>query len=80
MCAEGLNSPSLSPSATPRVPMLRLLIAALATAAAAAAPPKCTYVPASAEGTKCVAGCFIERTKLCAVNCPYRNVAGKCVK
>lgn len=60
--------------------MLRLLVAALATAAAAAAPPGCTFVPAPADGTACAAGCLIEATKKCAVGCPYKNVDGKCVK
>lgn len=62
--------------------MANLFLLLVATLGLVSATPtdKCTFVPA-VDGTRCVSGCYIEATKLCAINCPYSTTSnGKCSK
>lgn len=58
---------------------MKLFIFLLAVCGVVTKSDRCTFIPAPNDGI-CTSGCFIEATRLCAVNCPYTNEDGKCKK
>ena len=60
--------------------LIVMVVAALGLAAAA--DKKCHFEDANptGKGPKCYAGCLIEKTQKCAIDCPYKVIDGKCSK